>query len=61
MTAAFIHLSVSILTGRTLEQRQGLSDTLVRLIGETVPGVDQVTVNIHEMERDTYRKYSEMV
>jgi 5-carboxymethyl-2-hydroxymuconate isomerase len=54
---SFIHVTISILTGRTVEQRQTLSDNILKVIQEPFNYVDQITVNIDEMNRDTYRKY----
>ena len=55
----FVHLCVSIKTGRTLEQRQTLSDTLIAALGEALKTieVDQITVEIREMDTETYRKF----
>ena len=53
---SFVHITVSILHGRTLEQRQTLADTLLDSVRKPLHFVDQVTVNIHEMARETYRK-----
>ena len=55
----FVHLCLSIKAGRTVEQRQALSDTLIASLGEALQDivVDQITVEIREMDTDTYRKY----
>jgi 5-carboxymethyl-2-hydroxymuconate isomerase len=53
---SFVHVNVSILHGRTLEQRETLVNALLDSIREPLHLVDQVTINIHEMARETYRK-----
>ena len=59
----FVHVTVSLLTGRTVEQRQKLSDDMIAALGEYLPKdiIDQITVEIREMDKETYRKYSPAV
>lgn len=52
----FVHLTVSLLAGRTVEQRQALSNAMHAVLLEKLPATMQLTVNIHEMDRDTYKK-----
>ena len=54
----FIHVAVSLLSGRTLEQKQNLSETLGKALSKQVPQADSVTVEIRDMDKDTYRKYT---
>lgn len=54
---SFVYLSIALLDGRTLEQRQTLSDNLLKAIGPALAHVDQFTVEIREMDKETYRKY----
>jgi 5-carboxymethyl-2-hydroxymuconate isomerase len=56
-TGSFLYLQVAILTGRTVEQRQALSDALLAALGDALPPIDELTVEIREMDRETYRKY----
>lgn len=52
----FIHLAISILTGRTGEQRQNLSQSLLDILHKNFPDLDSLTVEVREMDRETYRK-----
>ena len=53
---SFIHATARLLAGRTVEQRKALSDALFDAIGKLFPEQTQVTVEIVEMDRDTYKK-----
>lgn len=53
---SFLHLSLSIKAGRTLEQRQALSKTLLDMLTAHTNGIDQLTVDIREMDSDVYQK-----
>jgi 5-carboxymethyl-2-hydroxymuconate isomerase len=55
---SFLHVTVSLLEGRTLEQKQALSDTLRDVIAASVAHVEQLSVDVQDMVRETYRKYS---
>ncbi len=54
----FVHVRISMMTGRTVEQRQVLSEMLLNAMVTALNElpVDQLTVEICEMERATYRK-----
>lgn len=52
----FIHVTVSILEGRTSEQRQSLSDSIFAYLKEYHADISNLSVNIHEMCKETYRK-----
>jgi len=52
----FVHLTVAILSGRTMEQRQTLSQSLIDILKASFPDADSLTVEIREMDRETYRK-----
>ncbi len=56
-TGSFIHVTASVLEGRTVEQRKQLSADLIDTLKSHFPDVDQITVDIREMLRDTYGKY----
>ena len=54
---SFIHLTISILTGRTTEQRKSLSQSMITILKELAANVaDSLTVEIREMDRETYQK-----
>lgn len=53
---SFVHVTVSILSGRSQQQREQLSDELFALCQKELPTVSALSVNIHEMNKDTYRK-----
>ncbi len=55
---SFVHVTVSILEGRPLEAREALSQTLCDALAEKMPHVDQLTVEVREMARATYRKHT---
>ncbi|WP_066015023.1 5-carboxymethyl-2-hydroxymuconate Delta-isomerase [Endozoicomonas atrinae] len=52
----FIHVTARILSGRSLEQKQGLSDVLLNAIGEIPINNVSVTVEVVDMEREVYAK-----
>ena len=53
---AFIHVTVKILSGRDRATRESLSDEIFTLLKEMVPEIPKLSVDIHEMSKDTYRK-----
>lgn len=53
---SFVHATARLLAGRTVEQRKALSDALFDVLGRLFPEQTQVTVEIVEMDRDTYKK-----
>lgn len=53
---SFVYISVALLAGRTLEQRKALSDSILAAVKPSLSHADQVTVEIREMDRDTYQK-----
>ena len=52
---SFIHVTISILSGRDTVQRKALSDSAFELI-KRVSKADSVSVNLHEMNKETYNK-----
>ena len=52
----FAHVAVSILGGRTEEQRAVLSRAVFNAAQAKLPSDVKLSVNIHEMERTTYVK-----
>lgn len=53
---SFVHVTVSILEGRDDAKRSTLSDALFAATQNTLPHSDAYSVDIHEMDRQTYRK-----
>ena len=52
----FLHITISILTGRDMSERKSLSNTIFETIKTAIPAVEKLSVNIHEMEADSYSK-----
>ena len=55
--SAFIHVTARILNGRSLEQKQRLSSTVVKRLADLGLADISITVEIVEMESDSYAKY----
>lgn len=53
---SFIHVSVWLLEGRTNEQKGALTGAIKANLCGVLKNVDQVSVDIQDMVRDTYRK-----
>ena len=53
---SFVHVQVSLLEGRTSEQKQALSGAIFEALKTLLAQVDQISVDIRDMVRDTYRK-----
>ena len=52
----FVHVTIALLAGRPVEKRQQLSQSLLAALVDALPGVDQLTVDLREMERETFSK-----
>ena len=52
----FMHITVSLLEGRSEEERVALSQALFALVKEAVEPVDRLSVDIQEMAIATYSK-----
>lgn len=52
--APFVHLECSLLSGRSIEQRQSLARLLAKALCEAVPDVEMVSVEVREIVRATY-------
>jgi 5-carboxymethyl-2-hydroxymuconate isomerase len=52
----FVHIAIAILEGRTLEQRQKLCQHVSDEIAQLLIDIDQITVDVTETAKDTYRK-----
>jgi 5-carboxymethyl-2-hydroxymuconate isomerase len=53
---SFVHITLSILNGRTTEQKQTLSTAMIDKLRGPLGNIDQVTVDIVEMDKNIYRK-----
>lgn len=53
---SFLHVTISILTGRNEEERKALSGVVFKTISNAIPDADKVSVNIHEMDKASYTK-----
>jgi 5-carboxymethyl-2-hydroxymuconate isomerase len=53
---SFVHVTIYLLEGRTMLQKQTLSEALHNALRMRLLGVDQISVDIRELEKDTYRK-----
>jgi len=54
--SSFIHVTVSILSGRTVEQRNALNDAVFKVISTAVPAAEKISSDIREMNAETYKK-----
>ena len=50
----FIHVFAHIMEGRSEAQRAELSRSIVTLLSEIFPAVDNIAMNIYEFEKATY-------
>lgn len=53
---SFMHATVALLEGRSVAQRQALSEAVRDALQRHVT-VDQLSVEVREMAKDTYRKF----
>ena len=54
---SFVHVTVYLLEGRTILQKQNLSEALLDALRVPLKNVDQLSIDIRELAKDTYRKY----
>jgi 5-carboxymethyl-2-hydroxymuconate isomerase len=52
----FVHVTISLLEGRTIAQKQALTDLVRDALQQLLPTVEQLSVDIRDMTKDTYRK-----
>lgn len=52
----FIHVTVSILGGRTVEQRKMLNEAVFTAIRNAIPSAEKVSSDIREMDVAVYKK-----
>lgn len=57
----FVHVTVEMLAGRSLEQRQALSVDLCNALQEKLDFVASITVNIREMEKGCFQNVSQLI
>ena len=55
---SFVHVTVSILSGRSTSQRQALGQAVLDVLEQTLAGVGSLTADIREMDKETYFKNS---
>lgn len=53
---SFLHITLSMLTGRNVETRKALSESLFKITKASVPYTDKISVEIREMDAETYQK-----
>ncbi|MBF9001821.1 MULTISPECIES: 5-carboxymethyl-2-hydroxymuconate Delta-isomerase [Vibrio] len=52
----FIHITFELLDGRTIEQKKALASQLMSVLTEQVSHVRSLTINVREMNRDSFLK-----
>ncbi|KAF7772236.1 5-carboxymethyl-2-hydroxymuconate isomerase [Pseudoalteromonas citrea] len=52
----FVHVQAHIIEGRTVEQKQYLSDTLLQQLETHLPGHYQLSIHIYDLMPQIYRK-----
>ena len=52
----FAHIMVKILDGRTSQQRAAVSDAVFMAVKATGVAIDKLSVELHEMDGESYRK-----
>ena len=57
-TPDFVHVSVWILSGRSVARRQSLGQAVLDVMTSALSGVESLTVDIREMDRAAYAKRS---
>lgn len=50
----FVHVFGSLMEGRTIEQKKGLSRRVVGALQDLLPDVEIISISIHDFERATY-------
>jgi len=52
----FIHITFEMLSGRTREQKKKLSDELINILTSQASNVKSLSVNIRDMDRESFQK-----
>ncbi len=53
---SFLHITVYMMEGRSLDQKQSLSERLFNAVNERLPDISSLTVDIRDMTTGCYRK-----
>lgn len=56
-SGSFLHVIVYLMEGRSTEQRQGLATRLLGALKQAMTSAGQITVDIREINKDTYQKH----
>jgi 5-carboxymethyl-2-hydroxymuconate isomerase len=54
---SFVHVRVYLLEGRSTQQKQNLSEALRTALKVPLEKIDQLSIDIRELAKETYRKY----
>jgi len=54
----FIHIELSMLSGRSSEQKRDLSRSLITVLEQHASTINSLTVDIRDMDRDSFIKIS---
>lgn len=54
--SGFIHIIIYLLSGRTVEQKQMLTQKMAQTLRAKLPDLSSITVDIRDMARETYAK-----
>ena len=54
---SFVHITVALLEGRTVAQKQALSIALRDALAAAMDSVGQISIDIRDMMRETYNKH----
>lgn len=52
----FLHITISILSGKSTEEKKSLSKSVFDATKKTISEVQKLSVDIHDMDITTYRK-----
>ena len=52
----FIHITIRLLSGRTIEQKQALTHDMAQALRARLPALPSITVDIIDIVRETYAK-----
>lgn len=53
----FIHVTLAIMPGRTLEQKNNLSSSVIAVLANLQLTATSITVEIRDINRETYKKH----
>lgn len=55
---SFAHLTIMLLSGRSMATKAALAETMLQVLDRHLPEIGQLTVDPRDMARDTYAKRS---